>query len=251
MIRLSTTFFLLPSSVIIVESERPAKIRRCGDDDLSDHWKSVCHNIFAIFDTPGRDRHLISPSGSWELICSGDMYIREFYTETAEEFRRMHAEAKPKHPACLFITGTSGVGKSGLLEYLLLCLVKEAQAKGETWTIRLRKPRSEKLHAMDVVLSTPCDGDVFTDDTGTTDFLLSDSVAISDGDRRVTRRGCVLATSEKPAESNYFDIVDFNSDICGSSVVTGGIARSHSFQPRRNSCSLCHIRWISEALPQH
>lgn len=170
---------------------------------LSDYWKSVCENISTIFDTPQRERHLICPYRKWVLISISDMYVRECYTQTVEVFRQLRQEAPPNDPALLLLTGTSGVGKSGLLEYLLLCLVKEANNKGEIWRIRLTKLQSEKTPAESVVFST--DGNVHVDDNGLVDFLLSDSVDISDLNKQKVRWGCVLATSEKSTESKHFE----------------------------------------------
>lgn len=139
--------------MIYVVSERPTKIRRIGSM-ISDHWIAVCMNIGNIFDTASNAGHLTSPSAIWRLINTQDMYVRQCYTEMVQGFQRVKATARPGFPALVHLTGTSGVGKSGLLEYLLLCLTKEASEKSVVWRIRLKKLMSEKVPALDVVLWT-------------------------------------------------------------------------------------------------
>jgi hypothetical protein len=99
--------------------------------------------------------------------------------------------------------GTSGIGKSGFLQLLLIYLVHEAKSNGVVYTIRLSVFQSERKPPEDWLLHT--DGHCSLYNKERVDYYLSDSVDITSPDLSNVRFACVLATSEKSSESKQFE----------------------------------------------
>ena len=99
--------------------------------------------------------------------------------------------------------GTSGIGKSGFLQTLLVYLVHEAKSRGMVYSIRLSVFQSERKPPEDWILHT--DGHCWLYNKERVDYYLSDSVDITAPDLSIVKIACVLATSEKSSESKQFE----------------------------------------------
>lgn len=104
----------------------------------------------------------------------------------------------PSQVLKLAVTGTSGIGKSGFLQTLLLYLMHEAKEKGVVYSIRLRIYISRRNPPKDRLLLTDGRCSLYNDER--VDFYLSDSIDITSYDVTNTRIACVHATADDFSE---------------------------------------------------
>lgn len=94
----------------------------------------------------------------------------------------------------LAYVGTSGIGKSGFLQLLLVYLIYEAYKNSTAYAIRLKMFISDRSPPEDWLLHT--NGHCSLYNGAKVDYYLSDSVDISSRDLSYFRIACILATSE-------------------------------------------------------
>jgi len=131
------------------------------------------------------------------------LYIRPCYQSNLEAFIQKRNELENDEILKVAYIGTSGIGKSGFLQTLLVYLVHEAKSRGAVYSIRLSVFVSERRSPEDWLLFT--DGHCWVYNKESVDYYLSDSADITAPDSSIVKVACVLATSEKSSESKQFE----------------------------------------------
>ena len=165
-------------------------------------WKGICSKISSIW-SKFESGFIESPTKHWDLIPVKKLYIRSCYRENLEKFKANREQLTADQTLKLAYIGTSGIGKSGFLQTLLVYLVHEAQEKGIVYSIRLSVFQSARQPPQAWLLRT--DGHCSAYHQERVDYYLSDSVDISSADLSNVRIACILATSEKSSESKQFE----------------------------------------------
>jgi hypothetical protein len=157
-------------------------------------WKDLCLEINSVWST--YDIGFIeSPSKQWYLIPMKKLYLRSCYKENLNKFEGMRSQLSPDETLKVAYIGTSGIGKSGFLQTLLVYLVHEAKNKEMVDSIRLKVFISDSSPPKDWLLRT--DGRCAIYKGERVDYYLSDSADIASPELINVRIACVLATSEK------------------------------------------------------
>ncbi len=166
--------------------KRPATESNYLDSALVQFWQNLCDQIEVIFEDASATK-LASPTNSWYLIPSKILYVRDCYKRQLALFK----QARDSGIANFLYIGTSGIGKSAYLIFLMASLVHEAKLNGTRITILFCKYR-EKPYLLN------SDGSVVIYGGDGVDYHFSDSVDI-DGLNHISK-GAVLVASEKSVE---------------------------------------------------
>jgi hypothetical protein len=157
-------------------------------------WKDICTDIASVWSNFDAG-NIESPTQQWYLIPVKKLYVRSCYKENLEKFKGKRDKLSPNEKLKLGYVGTSGIGKSGFLQLLLISLINEAKEKGVVYSIRLKVFISDRSPAKDWLLHT--DGRCSLYNEERVDYYLSDSGDVTTPDLSNVRVACVLATSER------------------------------------------------------
>jgi hypothetical protein len=172
------------------------------------HWEELCATVDKVWDAGSTCGYLTSPTTDGWVITSGPkIYIRPRYHELLKKFVDSRSKfAKSEQRLCAGVVGTSGIGKSNFLQFLLVFLVHEARATRSVISIRVTTMDSNKKASNCYLLFS--DGSYSTNTFETShskvDYHLSDSVDIGESSVCNIRRACFLASSEKSEEYGQF-----------------------------------------------
>ena len=90
---------------------------------LANFWKALCENIMFIFND--EHEHLVSPVESWYLVPVKNLYVRSCYKSELNKLIELRVGETFK----ILYSGTSGIGKSAYLQYLMAFFVFECRCK--------------------------------------------------------------------------------------------------------------------------
>jgi energy-coupling factor transporter ATP-binding protein EcfA2 len=110
------------------------------------HWEELCATVDKVWDAGSTCGYLTSPTTDGWVITSGPkIYIRPRYHELLKNFVDSRSKfAKSEQRLCAGVVGTSGIGKSNFLQFLLVFLVHEARATRSVISIRVTTMDSNK-----------------------------------------------------------------------------------------------------------
>ncbi len=191
------------------ERKRGRESEKALVEGFPSDWKHLCRNINTIWSASYDSGFIESPTGQWFLIPVRKLHLRPCYKEILqiiqERINQMNPNLNtnpninPSQVLKLAVTGTSGIGKNGFLQTLLLYLMHEAKEKGVVYSIRLRVFISRRNPLKDKLLLTDGRCSLYNDEK--VDFYLSDSIDITSYDVSNTRIACVHATADDFSES--------------------------------------------------
>mmetsp|Transcript_6732 Transcript_6732/g.6040 ORF Transcript_6732/g.6040 Transcript_6732/m.6040 type:complete len:265 (+) Transcript_6732:269-1063(+) len=165
-------------------------------------------NIVRIFDNGDK---LISPVKTWYFMRSKVLFVRNCYK--TELNKLINERSNSTDIFMILYNGTSGIGKSAYLEYLLAYFVFESNQQNITTTI-LYSAQADKS-PVKYLFST--DGSISLYNGENVDYHLSDSVDITNFEH--IKIGAVLVTSEKSSDSARFVKIGSSEYLCSEMAV--------------------------------
>jgi hypothetical protein len=127
--------------------------QRAVTSGFQSDWRDLCSKINLIWSTY-HSGYIETPTEQWDLISTRRLYIRSCYKQNLEKFTSKRDTLASHEKLKWAYIGTSGIGKSGFLQLLLVSLVKEAKEKGVVHLIRLKMFSSDKSPPKDWLLHT-------------------------------------------------------------------------------------------------
>jgi hypothetical protein len=186
----------------LLADEPPVKRPKVMDANVY-FWKELCEKIGYMLNS--NSRIIESPTDSWILMLSKCLYVRDAYIEELKEFKKMRdkfltKDANSNKPLFYYI-GTSGLGKSSYLAYVLASLLRERfENDNQHITFRLATKNGDEVSDYYLVSN----GDVSIYNSENVDYYLSDSKDISEKDVKSVYCGLILVTSIKSEEMDRF-----------------------------------------------
>lgn len=190
------------------------------------------------------DSIITSPTEKWCLLERKHLYIRECYLDELRRFRELRdnyikdksseKEIKSERPNFLYI-GTSGLGKSSFLMFVMASLLHEAKHREQIISFRF----TEKVghDEKDYLLKSDGSCAVYNDEV--VDYYFSDSKDITSvGD---VGSGVILVTSVKSEESERFNKANFTRTR--SSIPTWTYEELLRIKPSTFTNEECRLRF--------
>jgi hypothetical protein len=201
-------FAMFAVFAVTLFSARPA---RHFPSELKIFWSVLCQKIDSI--QVNADSVLVFPQGNWYGLSARNLYVRQCFESLLAEFVSLRDEANNSNMISkTVIIGTSGMGKSTFLLYLMLELVREAKKGGNIILIRFSELGVDK-ESVSYLLSSA--GNVSLYDNArmpAVDYDLSDSMDVAKLGH--VSKAAMIVTTGIRSEFSRFDKALTHNQFC-------------------------------------